>query len=78
MKRRISISREFGSGGSFYPAFRPVWEHNMSVYREQEKIIKELAAKSDCIIVGRCSDYILREMKPIRIFIYKEGSPLSM
>lgn len=69
---RPSISYPIHIGRSFYPAFRPVWEHNMSVYREQEKIIKELAAKSDCIIVGRCSDYILREMKPIRIFIYAD------
>ena len=25
--------------------------------------------KSDCVIVGRCADYILRDMKPLRLFI---------
>ena len=41
-----------------------------SVFIAQSKIIKELAEKSDCIIVGRCADYILREMSPYRIFVY--------
>ena len=40
------------------------------VCQEQTTIIKELAEKSDCIIVGRCADYILRDYKPLRIFVY--------
>ena len=28
--------------------------------------------KSDCVIVGRCADYVLRDMKPIRLFIYAD------
>lgn len=31
-----------------------------------------MAEKSDCVIVGRCADYILREMNPYRIFLYAE------
>lgn len=41
-----------------------------SVYKAQDKIIKELADKSDCVIVGRCADYILRDHAPFRIFVY--------
>ncbi len=41
-----------------------------SVYSAQSKILKELAEKSNCIIVGRCADYILREYKPYRIFVH--------
>ena len=28
--------------------------------------------KSDCIIVGRCANHILREQKPVRIFAYAD------
>lgn len=42
------------------------------VYQAQCQIIKDLASKSNCVIVGRCADYILREMKPYRIFIYAD------
>lgn len=37
----------------------------------QEKVIKEIASKGSCVIVGRAVDYILRNNKNlIRIFIY--------
>ena len=60
-------------------AYFPSMPHDSrQLLQEQRRVLRALAAHGDCIIVGRCSDYILREMKPIRIFIYKEGSPLSM
>ncbi len=43
-----------------------------SVYSAQNDIIKDLASKTDCVIVGRCADYILREMNPFRIFVYAD------
>ena len=43
-----------------------------SVYAAQEKIIKDLAEKSNCVIVGRCADYILKDYKPFRLFVYAE------
>lgn len=37
----------------------------------QEKVIKEIASKGSCVIVGRAADYVLRDNKKvIRIFIY--------
>ena len=41
-----------------------------SVYGAQSEIVRDLAARSDCVIVGRCADYILREEKPFRIFVH--------
>lgn len=41
-----------------------------SVYTAQSNIIRDLAAKSDCVIVGRCADYILQDQKPFRIFVH--------
>lgn len=43
-----------------------------SVYAEQANTIRGMAAKSDCVIVGRCADYILREQNPLRIFVYAD------
>ena len=45
---------------------------NASIYAEQAKVIKELADKSDCVIVGRCADYILKDYNPFRIFVYSD------
>lgn len=45
-------------------------QQEQSVYSSQEQVIKDMAQKSDCVIVGRCADYILREYKPFRIFVY--------
>lgn len=37
----------------------------------QRKIILELAEKGDCVIVGRCADYILRERQDcLNVFIH--------
>ena len=41
------------------------------IFDVQQKIITELADKESCIIVGRCSDYVLRNYKNvIHIYIY--------
>lgn len=37
----------------------------------QKRIVRKLAAKESCVIIGRSADYILKEQKPIlRVFIY--------
>ncbi len=43
-----------------------------SVYSAKEEIIKELAEKSNCVIVGRCADYILKDYNPYKIFVYAD------
>ena len=59
-------------GRSFYPADSFMQEQTQSVYKEQSRIIREMAERSDCVIVGRCADYILAEYKPFRIFVYAD------
>lgn len=44
----------------------------MDVVVAQHKVIKELAKKGDCVIVGRCADKILQDYKPLRIFVYAD------
>lgn len=44
-----------------------------TIYFAQAKIIKNLAEKESCVIVGRCSDYILRDNSDcLHIFIYSD------
>ncbi|HBM96971.1 TPA: cytidylate kinase-like family protein [bacterium UBP9_UBA11836] len=65
-------------GRSFYPVVDPVMQQNLSVYAEQHKLLAELAEKSDCVIVGRGADYILRDKKPFRIFVYADSDSKVM
>lgn len=57
-------------GRTLYPAMNPIWEQSNAIYAEQCNIIRDMAEKSDCVIVGRCADYILRDKNPFRLFIY--------
>lgn len=59
-------------GTSFSPAVNPMILQSQSIYQEQSRIIREMAKRSDCVIVGRCADYILRDEKPFRIFVYAD------
>ena len=59
-------------GRSFYPMTDPLLDQNQAIFREQHQIIREMADKSDCVIVGRCGDYILRDLTPFRIFVYAD------
>lgn len=43
-----------------------------SVYQAQATILKDLAEKSDCVIVGRCADYILKDYNPFNVFVYAD------
>ncbi len=44
----------------------------MEVVVAQHKVIKELAKKGDCVIVGRCADKILQDQNPLRIFVHAD------
>lgn len=72
VEHKPSFSFPIHIGRSFYPAPTPVFDQSMAVYHEQARIITEMAQKSDCVIVGRCGDYILKEYEPFRIFVYAD------
>ena len=42
---------------------------NDQVFLEKSKVIQELAEKGSCVIVGRCSDYVLRDYDTVNFFI---------
>lgn len=59
-------------GNSFNGIDDVLARSNATIYAEQANVIRELASKSDCVIVGRCADYILKDSKPFRIFVYSD------
>ncbi len=41
------------------------------IFESEAKVIRELAAKESCVIVGRCADYILRDHpRCLRVFLH--------
>ena len=43
------------------------------LFEYQSQVIKQLAEKESCIIIGRCADYILKDYKNVvRVFIYSD------
>lgn len=60
-----TISRSF----SLYSAHQ---KQATEVLVLEQKIIKELAKKGNCIFVGRCSDVILSDYNPLNIFVYAD------
>ena len=58
-------------GRTFWAA---IPDYSQSVQQEQHDIIREMASKSNCVIVGRGADYILREESPFRVFVYSDMS----
>lgn len=72
VERKPIISYPIHIGGTFYSMPSLHMEQSTVIYREQCNILREMAEKSDCIIVGRCADYILREYNPFKIFVYSD------
>ncbi len=62
----ITIAQSMFIADNFYI------QQEQSIYLAQSEIIRELAQKSNCVIVGRCADFILKDLKPFRIFVYAD------
>lgn len=72
MSHRPITSYPIHIGRSFRMMADPNMDQSQTIFREQCTILKEIAAKSDCVIVGRCADYILQEEDPFRVFVYAD------
>jgi len=64
-----SVPIHFGRTFSYSTA---LMTNTANLYVEQHRIIKELAAKGDCIIVGRAADAILEEHRPFNLFVHAD------
>ena len=62
----ITIGRSFLMHTPSMPDF------NADIFARQKEIILDLADKSDCVIIGRCANYILRDKEPLCFFVYAD------
>ena len=62
------------TGHTFWASPNPVMDQQLEVLKTESVIIKEVAEKSDCVIVGRCADYVLQDFNPFRLFVYADIS----
>ncbi len=49
-------------------------ENFVRILRAQEAVLRELADRHDCIIVGHCADILLADRRPLNIFVYADMS----
>ena len=57
--------------GKVIPPDSGAFTSDENLFRYQAKIIRQLAATENCIIVGRCADYILKdEPNVLRLYIH--------
>ncbi len=57
-------------GKSFMAYTQPIDTMNIELHTTQNTILKEIAQKGNAVIIGRSADYILKEEKPLKVFIY--------
>ena len=59
----------FGRTFSYSPT---LMANESKLLADQNKLIREIAAKGDCVIIGRAADVILRDQNTFRLFVYAD------
>ncbi len=66
-----SLGHIFGYGGRFASTMRTQSSLQDQMHFVQTELIREVADKEPCVIVGRCADYILQERTDVlNVFIH--------
>lgn len=60
---------QFAKSFAMYPSLQ---SNQTEILVKQQKIIKEISEKGNCVIVGRGANIILKEKNPMNIFIYAD------
>lgn len=56
--------------GKTFTTFGTIQSNQTEILVKQQEILKKIAQKGDAIIVGRGADVILKDYKPMNIFVY--------
>lgn len=72
ISKKSGLSKEYVEENSQKLAsFKYIDNNDDRIFIAEEKVIKDLAKKESCVIVGRCADYILKDNKDtIKVFLY--------
>ncbi len=74
---KMTMNQAFNISTLGYYSISPIVENvqviGEDIFVSQSKIIKDLAEKGPCVIVGRCADYILRDRDDVlNVFIHAD------
>ena len=72
LRKGLTINVPVTFGHTFYFYSDPTSENELKVLNMQQQIIKELALRGDCVMVGRSSGIILEKYNPLRLFVYAD------
>ena len=72
LRKGLTINVPVTFGHTFYFYSDPTSENELKVLNTQQQIIKELALRGDCVMVGRSSGIILEKYNPLRLFVYAD------
>lgn len=75
------VSKVFDKGLSAYPlhfgisftGLSVVNQNSIDILIAQQKVIKSIAKRGDCVIVGRSAETILAELNPFKVFVYADN-----
>ncbi|HJC56157.1 MAG TPA: cytidylate kinase-like family protein [Candidatus Eisenbergiella intestinipullorum] len=72
LRKGLTVNVPVTFGHTFYFYSDPTSENELKVLNTQQQIIRELAQRGDCVMVGRCSGIILEKERPLRLFVYAD------
>lgn len=71
LERHFTVSYPYTYRKSFTNSFYHL-NQTAALLAEQHKVIRSLAEKGDCVIVGRGADMVLQDRKPFNLFVYAD------
>lgn len=75
ISKKSGLSKEYvEENDQKLASFKYIDNNDDRIFIAEEKVIKDLAQKESCVIVGRCADYILKDNKDtIKVFLYSSS-----
>lgn len=75
ISKKSGLSKEYVEvNNQKLASFKYIDNNDDRIFIAEEKVIKDLAKKESCVIVGRCADYILKDNKDtIKVFLYSSS-----
>ena len=75
ISKKSGLSKEYvEANNQKLASFKYIDNNDDRIFIAEEKVIKDLAKKEPCVIVGRCADYILKDNKDtIKVFLYSSS-----
>lgn len=69
--RMLLLAAKTVANGDPLPPDSDDFISNENLFSYQAKVIRELASRESCVIIGRCADYVLRDFKNVlRVSVY--------